>query len=50
MYALMNNKYTLIELASIVALAIFIAAATLHGLKLDDERQEKEVLQWKAAN
>jgi hypothetical protein len=50
MYALMTNKYTLLELASIVALATFIALATLHGLKLDDERQEKEVLQWKAYN
>jgi hypothetical protein len=46
----MNNKYTLFELFSIVALAIFIAAATLHGLKLDDKRQEKEVIRWKASN
>jgi hypothetical protein len=46
----MNDKYTLLELLSIVALATFIAAATLHGLKLDDERQQKEVLRWKAGN
>jgi len=46
----MTNKYTLFELFSIIALASFIAAATLHGLKLDDKRQEKEVLRWKANN
>ena len=50
MCALMNNKYTLLELISIIALASFIASATLHGLKLDDERQEKEVLRWKVEN
>ena len=44
----MTNKYTLFELFSIIALSAFIAGATLYGLKLSDERQEKEVLRWKA--